>query len=54
MDFILRITGFSSTINKCYSFNVNGEIDKMQNQFSNIDNAFKNDFGKLDFSKIKV
>ena len=44
IDFILKITGFSSTINKCYSFNVNSEINKMQNQFSNIDNAFKNDF----------
>jgi hypothetical protein len=54
IDFILNITGFSSTINKCYSFNVNSEIDKMQNQFSNIDKAFKNDFGKLDFSSIKL
>lgn len=54
IDFILNITGFSSTINKCYSFNVNSEINKMQNQFSKINTTFKNDFGKLDFASIQL
>jgi hypothetical protein len=54
IDFILKITGFSSTINKCYSFNVNSKIDKMQNQFSKINTTFKNDFGKLDFTSINL
>ena len=54
IDFILKFTGFSSTINKCYSFNVNSEIDKMQNQFSKINTTFKNDFGKLDFASIQL
>lgn len=54
IDFILKITGFSSTINKCYSFNVNSEINKMQNQFSKINTTFKNDFGKLDFASIQL
>jgi hypothetical protein len=54
IDFILNITGFSSTINKCYSFNVNSEIDKIQNQFSKINTTFKSDFGKLDFTSIKL
>lgn len=54
IDFILNITGFSSTINKCYSFNVNSEINKMQNQFSKINTTFKTDFGKLDFASIQL
>ena len=54
IDFILKITGFSSTINKCYSFNVNSDINKMQNQFSKINTTFKNDFGKLDFASIQL
>ena len=54
IDFILKITGFSSTINKCYSFNVNSEINKMKNQFSKINTTFKNDFGKLDFASIQL
>ena len=54
IDFILKITGFSSTINKCYSFNVNSEVNKMQNQFSKINTTFKNDFGKLDFASIQL
>jgi len=54
IDFILKITGFSSTINKCYSFNVNSDINKMQNQFSKINTTFKNDFGKLNFASIKL
>ena len=54
IDFILTYTGFSSTINKCYSFNVNSKIDKMQNQFSKINTTFKNDFGKLDFTSINL
>jgi predicted PurR-regulated permease PerM len=48
------ITGYTAAYNKCYKFNVNDEVDKMTQQFNQIGQKFNGDFGKIDFSKIKV
>lgn len=54
IGYILTLFGISSISNKCYSFNVDDSIDKMNNQLSNINKAFKKDFGRLDFSSITI
>jgi hypothetical protein len=54
VDFFMYFFGIDAKIQKCYGFNVNKEIDSMNSQFKNINTSFKQDFGKLDFSKIKI
>ena len=52
--FIGYITGYNSAVKKCYGFNVNNQVGNMENQLKNIDSSFKKNFGKMDFSKLKV
>jgi hypothetical protein len=40
--------------NSCYRFGVTDEINKIESNAKKISDAFSNDFGRLDFSKIKV
>ena len=51
--FIGYLTGYSDAVKKCYGFNVNDELDKMNNNAKNIQKAFVSSWG-LDFSKIKI
>jgi hypothetical protein len=51
-NFIGYITGYDDKVQKCYGFNVSSEVDKMKKNLNNIQSSFKNDFGRLDFSKI--
>lgn len=53
-EFIGYITGYTDNVKKCYGFNVSSEVDKMNSSINNIGKTFKNDFGRLDFSKIKI
>jgi hypothetical protein len=53
-DWIGHITGYTNQSKKCYAFNVKDEISNMTKKFKKIDKDFKNDFGRLDFSKIKI
>lgn len=53
-NFIGYITGYTDSVKKCYGFNVSTEVDKMNSSLKNIQSSFKNDFGRLDFSKIKI
>jgi hypothetical protein len=54
VDFFMDFFGITDKIQKCYGFNINKELDSMNSQFKDINNSFKQDFGKLDFSKIKI
>ena len=54
INWISDITGYTASYNKCYKFNVNDEVDKMTQEFNQIGQKFNDDFGKIDFSKIKV
>jgi len=54
VDFFMHFFGIDAKIQKCYEFNINKELDSMNSQFKNINNSFKQDFGKLNFSKIKL
>lgn len=40
--------------NSCYHFGVTDEINKIEQSAKNIGDAFSNDFGRLDFSKINI
>lgn len=53
-DFIGYITGYDDSVKKCYGFNVSTEVDKIKNNLGKIQSSFKNDFGRLNFSKIKI
>jgi len=53
-DFISRITGFDASVNKCYGFNINSEINKINSNLNDINDSFKNDFGNINFSQIKI
>jgi len=52
--FIANITGYNSSVQKCYGFNVNAEINKINSNLNNINSSFKNNFGDINFSKIKI
>jgi len=54
VDFISYHSGYDASVKKCYGFNVDDEIGKMNNKLNDIDKAFKKDFGKLNFNKIKI
>jgi hypothetical protein len=52
-DFIGWLTGYTAAVKSCYGFNVSDEVDKINSGFNNAQRSFANNFGKLDFSKIK-
>lgn len=53
-NFIGYITGYSDSVDRCYGFNINTEVDKINSNLNTINKSFKNDFGHLDFSKIQI
>ena len=53
-EFIGYITGYNKSVEKCYGFNVSSQVDNINSNLKMIDTSFKNDFGRLDFSKIKI
>lgn len=52
-SFIGYITGYTDAVKRCYGFNVNDEIDKMNENAKEIQRAFVKGW-KLDFTKIKI
>lgn len=52
--FIGWLTGYTAAVKSCYGFNVSDEVDKINSGFNSAQKSFANNFGKLDFSKIKV
>ena len=53
-EFIGYITGYDKSVQKCYGFNISSEVDNINSSLKTINTSFKNDFGQLDFSKIKI
>jgi DNA-binding ferritin-like protein (Dps family) len=53
-DFIGWVTGYTAVVKKCYGFDVSNEVDKMGAGFKNAQKSFTNNFGNLNFSKIKI
>jgi len=51
---ISQLSGWDITVKRCYGFNIDDEIKSMNNQFKKINDAFMHDFGRIDFSKIKI
>jgi hypothetical protein len=51
--YIGEFTGYNDAVKKCYGFNVNDELDKMNKNAGDIRKAFIKGW-KLDFSKIKI
>jgi archaellum component FlaC len=53
VNFIAYIIGYNEYYEKCYGFNVEDEIDKMNKEAGDVRRAFIKGWG-LDFSKIKI
>ena len=53
VKFISYITGYDKYYNKCFGFNVEDEIDKMNKEAGDVRRAFIKSWG-LNFSKIKI
>lgn len=53
-NFIGNITGYTNNVKKCYEFNISNNVDKINSNLKDINSSFKNDFGKLNFSEIKI
>lgn len=52
--FIGYITGYTSSVERCYGFNISTQVDNINSSLNDINSSFKNNFGKIDFSQIKV
>jgi hypothetical protein len=52
--FIGWITGYTAAYNSCYGFNVEDEVKRINKGFSNAGESFTKNFGKLDFTKIRI
>ena len=46
---ILKITGYTKAYKQCYSLELGKELDKVKKDFDDINETFKNDFGRLEF-----
>ena len=53
-EFIGNISGYNNNVEKCYGFNVSENVDKIQSNLTDISSSFKSDFGRLNFSEIKI
>ena len=53
-DFIGYLTGYSDSVKRCYGFNVSTQVDNIKESLGDIQSTFKKDFGRLNFSKIKI
>lgn len=54
LDWFLGVVGYNDASRKCYGFDVDQEIDKINGSFKKIGDTFTKDFGKFNFSKIKI
>lgn len=54
IDFISEYSGYDASVKRCYGFNVDKEINTMNTKLQDINTSFTQNFGKLDFSKIKI
>jgi len=54
VDWFLNLIGYTDSARRCYKFDINGEIDTIENSAKKIGDTFSSDFGRLDFSKIKI
>jgi hypothetical protein len=54
VDWFLGVIGYTDSYNKCYGFDVNSSITKIEDSAKKIGDSFSSDFGRLDFSKISI
>ena len=54
IDWFLGVIGYTAASRKCYGFNVDEEIDKMNTSFKKIGDSFSKDFGRFNFKSIKI
>jgi len=53
VNWLLDVTGWNAADRKCYNFNVNSEIQKMNQDAQDIGRAFASGFGNLNFASIR-
>lgn len=52
--FIGWITGYTAAVKSCYGFNVSDEVKRINKGFNDAGESFTKNFGKLDFTKIRI
>jgi predicted PurR-regulated permease PerM len=52
--FIGYITGYTSSVERCYGFNISKQVDNINSNLNTINDSFKQNFGNIDFSQIKI
>lgn len=54
VDYLLRIFGYTASVERCYGFNVNEKVDKMNDTLKNISRTFNSSFGKVRDNPIRL
>ena len=54
VDYILRVIGYTASVERCYGFNVNEKVDNMNNTLKNISRTFNDSFGKVKDHPIRL
>jgi predicted PurR-regulated permease PerM len=52
IKWVLNLFDYYDANKKCYSFNVNSEVNKITNEFKKMGTSFENGFGKFDLKKL--
>jgi hypothetical protein len=53
VNWFWNIVGWTDANQRCYNFNVDGEISKMNEATNNISNSFKAGFGDMNFNQLR-
>lgn len=54
IDFLADITGYNTNVQRCYGFNIDSQVNKINSNLTNINSSFKDNFGNINFSEIKI
>ena len=54
LKWVLGFFGYYEEREKCYDFNINKQIKNIREEFNEIGKAFRDGFGKFDFSKLNI
>jgi len=54
VDYLLRIFGYTDAVRRCYEFNVDEKVDKMNDTLKNISRTFNSSFGKVKDNPIRL
>ena len=54
IDFLADASGYNENVQRCYGFNIGSQVKKINSNLTDINTSFKDSFGDINFSKIKI